>query len=79
MYSPPVVGLANGLAAGIANSGAGLTHLFCLGMVAAVDAAQPDFVAWRVTLLLPGALQIAVALGVLAFAQDSPGRVGCSR
>ncbi|KAH6781729.1 high affinity nitrate transporter 2.7 [Perilla frutescens var. frutescens] len=74
MFSGNVVGVANGVSAGWANVGSGVTQLVMpLIYSFLVDTAHlSSSTAWRAAFAVPAALQIATALMVLAFGQDLP-------
>lgn len=73
MFSPKVIGLANGLAAGFGNCGGGFTHLILpLVYSQLVLRGVPNFISWRYALFLPGCLHILAAVLVLVFTEDSP-------
>uniref|UniRef100_A0A5B6YNF1 Putative high affinity nitrate transporter 2.5 n=1 Tax=Davidia involucrata TaxID=16924 RepID=A0A5B6YNF1_DAVIN len=73
MFSGRVVGLANGVAAGWANVGAGVTQLvmpIIYSLITSYDV--PSFKAWRVAFIVPAIFQAVTALMVLVFGQDLP-------
>ncbi|KAL3526079.1 hypothetical protein ACH5RR_014451 [Cinchona calisaya] len=74
MFSGCVVGLANGLAAGWANVGSGVTQLFMPLIYTLVTTFFhiPSSIAWRISFIVPAILQVATALMVLVFGQDLP-------
>ncbi|KAM6572346.1 hypothetical protein CsatA_016426 [Cannabis sativa] len=74
MFSGPVVGLANGVAAGWANTGAGLTQLLMPIIYSVLNTSLnlPSNIAWRVAFVFPTAFQVATAILVLTFGQDRP-------
>ncbi|KAA8530213.1 hypothetical protein F0562_004922 [Nyssa sinensis] len=73
MFSGCVVGRANGVAAGWANVGAGVTQLvmpLIYSLITSFDV--PSFKAWRVAFIIPAILQAVTAIMVLVFGQDLP-------
>lgn len=74
MFSGCVVGLANGVAAGWANVGSGVTQLVMplvytfLSNILDVSTS----IAWRIAFIVPAILQVVTALMVLVFGQDLP-------
>ncbi|KAL9366987.1 hypothetical protein Peur_038186 [Populus x canadensis] len=74
MFSPSVVGLANGVSAGWANMGAGVAQLVMPQiyhlLISLLD--LPVSTAWRVSFLIPGLFQAVTAIMVLAYGQDLP-------
>ncbi|KAK3033049.1 hypothetical protein RJ639_035675 [Escallonia herrerae] len=73
MFSGSVVGLANGVAAGWANVGSGLTQLvmpLLYSFITSLDVSSVT--AWRVAFVLPATFQAVTAVMVLAFGQDLP-------
>ncbi|XP_047066638.1 high-affinity nitrate transporter 2.3-like [Lolium rigidum] len=73
MFSPPKVGLANGVAGGWGNLGGGAVQLLMPLVFAAVKkTGSTPFTAWRVAFFIPGAMQTFSAVAVLAFGQDMP-------
>ncbi|CAI9111492.1 OLC1v1011720C1 [Oldenlandia corymbosa var. corymbosa] len=73
MFSGCVVGLANGVAAGWANVGAGVTQIV-MPMIYSrfLSAGMTSSTAWRMTFVLPAIFQVITAIMVLVFGQDSP-------
>ncbi|XP_030949290.1 high affinity nitrate transporter 2.7-like [Quercus lobata] len=74
MFSTNVVGLANGVAAGWANMGAGLTQLvmpFLYNILIKYFNIVP-FTAWRVIFIVPATFQVITAIMVLVYGQDFP-------
>ncbi|KAI3463023.1 hypothetical protein Pfo_019686 [Paulownia fortunei] len=74
MFSCDIVGVANGVSAGWANVGSGLTQLvmpliysFLVNIVNLTSST-----AWRVAFIAPAVFQTVTALMVLAFGQDLP-------
>lgn len=72
MFSGNVVGVANGVSAGWANVGSGLTQLLMPLLYSLLTSALPSSTAWRAAFAAPAALQVATALMVLALGQDLP-------
>ncbi|KAH7532479.1 hypothetical protein FEM48_Zijuj04G0024300 [Ziziphus jujuba var. spinosa] len=73
MFSSPIVGVANGVSAGWANSGAGITQLVMPLIYSLImELNVPSFTAWRVAFLVPATFQMVTAILVLAFGQDRP-------
>ncbi|XP_068638553.1 high affinity nitrate transporter 2.5-like [Aristolochia californica] len=73
MFSSSVVGLANGIAAGWASVGGGLTQFLMpiiYSFICRFNVAS--FTAWRIAFFVPATLQTVSALAVLAFGQDLP-------
>ncbi|PON84237.1 Major facilitator [Trema orientale] len=77
MFSGPVVGLANGVAAGWANVGSGVTQLVMplIYSVLMESLHLPSPTAWRVSFTFPAAFQAVTAILVLTFGQDRPNPV----
>ena len=73
MFAPNVVGTANAASAGWGNAGGGATQaLMPLLLVALVLLGVENALGWRIALLLPGALMLAVAWLYWRYAQDCP-------
>jgi NNP family nitrate/nitrite transporter-like MFS transporter len=77
MFSPRVVGAANGITAGWGNLGGGFTQLvmpLIFGLISSSSLAigSPRFVAWRLAFFVPGTLHIVSGLLVLCLSQDLP-------
>lgn len=53
-------------------AGGGATQLVMPYLFAAINIAQPDFIAWRVAFFIPAWCQILIGLAVLAWGQDLP-------
>lgn len=73
MFSPPVVGAANGVAAGWGNLGGGATQLvmpLVFSLIRDIGAAK--FTAWRVAFFVPALFQMLSAFAILIFGQDTP-------
>ncbi|CAI0458496.1 unnamed protein product [Linum tenue] len=74
MFSSPVVGTANGVAAGWGNLGGGATQLvmpFAVTLIRRSTGAA-KFTAWRIAFYVPGLFQMMTAFAVLIFGQDLP-------
>jgi NNP family nitrate/nitrite transporter-like MFS transporter len=73
MFTPPKVGLANGVAGGWGNLGGGAVQLLMpLVFEAVKKIGSTPFTAWRVAFFIPGMMQTFSAIAVLAFGQDMP-------
>ncbi|XP_028786292.1 high affinity nitrate transporter 2.7 [Neltuma alba] len=73
MFSPSIVGLANGVAAGWANVGSGVTQLVMpLVYSLIINFNVPSSIAWRLAFVVPAIFQAITAILVLAFGQDLP-------
>ncbi|KAJ4831499.1 hypothetical protein Tsubulata_004731 [Turnera subulata] len=73
MFSGCVVGLANGVAAGWANMGAGMAQLLMPQIYTLFTSLNlPISTAWRLSFLVPAIFQLVTAIMVLAFGQDLP-------
>ncbi|KAI4373809.1 hypothetical protein MLD38_011885 [Melastoma candidum] len=73
MFSPSVVGTANGVAGGWGNLGGGFTQLIMPLIYAVIrDAGAVSFTAWRIAFFIPALFQIMTAYMVFFFAQDMP-------
>ncbi|KAF7809313.1 high affinity nitrate transporter 2.5-like [Senna tora] len=73
MFSAPVVGSANGVAAGWGNLGGGVTQLLMplvFGLIRDIGALK--FTAWRIAFFIPALFQMLTAFCVLLFGQDLP-------
>jgi NNP family nitrate/nitrite transporter-like MFS transporter len=72
-FAPNVVGTANATSAGWGNSGGGVTQStmpWVLALLLGVGVARG--MAWRVAMIVPGALMLLVAWGYWAWTQDCP-------
>ncbi|XP_010044590.2 high affinity nitrate transporter 2.5 isoform X2 [Eucalyptus grandis] len=73
MFSPNVVGCANGLAGGWGNLGGGATQLIMPYVFAIIrDAGAIKFTAWRIAFFIPALFQTLTAFAVILFGQDMP-------
>ncbi|GMH26097.1 hypothetical protein Nepgr_027940 [Nepenthes gracilis] len=73
MFSPPVVGRANGIAAGWGNLGGGATQLIMpLVYDLIVRIGATSFTAWRIAFFIPAFFQTMAAFAVMVFGQDMP-------
>ncbi|WCJ21007.1 High-affinity nitrate transporter 2.2 [Euphorbia peplus] len=75
MFSGSVVGLANGVSAGWANTGAGVAQLVMPLVYSFLTSSFLNLnssMAWRVSFIIPGLFQLVTAVLALAFGQDSP-------
>ncbi|XVF60250.1 hypothetical protein PTKIN_Ptkin08bG0029800 [Pterospermum kingtungense] len=73
MFSSSVVGLANAVAAGWANMGAGVAQLVMPLLYALTKPFNiPETTAWRVIFVAPAAFQALTAILVLVYGQDLP-------
>ncbi|KAJ1688479.1 hypothetical protein LUZ63_019869 [Rhynchospora breviuscula] len=73
MFSPPKVGLANGVAGGWGNMGGGATQLIMPLVYELIKKiGSTNFIAWRIAFFIPGAIQTCSAMAVLIFGQDMP-------
>lgn len=73
MFSSTKVGTANGLAGGWGNLGGGATQLLMPLLFDLIRAmGSTKFTAWRVAFFIPGLMQTASAIAVLALGQDMP-------
>ncbi|XP_010528104.1 PREDICTED: high affinity nitrate transporter 2.5 [Tarenaya hassleriana] len=73
MFSGPVVGTANGIAAGWGNLGGGATQLIMPVVFAIIRSiGVKKFTAWRIAFFIPGLFQTFSAFAVLIFGQDLP-------
>ncbi|KFK25697.1 hypothetical protein AALP_AA8G147300 [Arabis alpina] len=72
MFSGNVVGLANGVSAGWANVGAGISQLVMPLIYSTLAEFSSRAVAWRVSFIFPTVFQIITAVLVLKYGQDTP-------
>ncbi|CAH0165779.1 putative nitrate transporter NarT [Massilia sp. Bi118] len=73
MFGPRVVGTANAAAAGWGNSGGGVAQASMpLLMGAVIMLGVSETMGWRVALLVPGVLMLAMAVVYWKFTQDCP-------
>jgi NNP family nitrate/nitrite transporter-like MFS transporter len=73
MFAPKVVGTANATAAGWGNLGGGVTQMLMPVFFAGfVSLGFSSASAWRVAMIVPGALMLVAAVAYLRFTQDSP-------
>lgn len=74
MFSGSVVGFANGVAAGWANVGSGVTQLVMplIYSLLMTTFGMRSSIAWRMAFLVPAIFQVVTALLVLFFGQDLP-------
>jgi MFS transporter, NNP family, nitrate/nitrite transporter len=72
-FDKPVVGTANALVGGFGNAGGGITY-FAMPAIynSLVREGLSKHQAWRVAFVVPGALIVATALGLLLLCQDCP-------
>lgn len=74
MFSTCIVGLANGVSAGWANVGSGVTQLVMplIYSLLFTTFGIPSSMAWRAAFIVPAILQVVTAVLLLIFGQDSP-------
>ncbi|XP_010023493.2 high affinity nitrate transporter 2.5 [Eucalyptus grandis] len=73
MFSPLVVGSANGVAAGWGNLGGGATQLIMPLLFGVIrDAGAIKFTAWRIAFFIPALFQTLTAFMIMFFGQDMP-------
>ncbi|MBA0689063.1 hypothetical protein Goari_006812, partial [Gossypium aridum] len=73
MFSGPVVGTANGVAAGWGNLGGGATQLIMPLVFSLIrDIGAVKFTAWRLAFFIPALFQTLSAFAILIFGQDLP-------
>ncbi|CAL9151890.1 unnamed protein product [Musa hybrid cultivar] len=73
MFSPPVVGVANGIAGGWGNLGGGATQLIMPLVYDLIHhIGSTNFTAWRIAFFIPGFMQTLSAIAVIALGQDLP-------
>ncbi|HEY6079744.1 MAG TPA: MFS transporter [Polyangiaceae bacterium] len=73
MFAPNVVGTANATSAGWGNAGGGVTQsLMPVILASALALGLTPSLGWRVTMLVPGAMMLIVAVLYWKFTQDCP-------
>ncbi|KAL1205991.1 High affinity nitrate transporter 2.7 [Cardamine amara subsp. amara] len=72
MFSGNVVGLANGVSAGWANVGSGISQLLMPLIYSTIAIFLPSAVAWRVSFIFPAIFQVITAVLILLYGQDTP-------
>ncbi|XP_062025091.1 high affinity nitrate transporter 2.5-like [Rosa rugosa] len=74
MFSPPVVGTANGFAGGWGNFGGGATQLIMPLVFGIIqhNVGAAKFTAWRIAFQIPAVFQMLSAIAILLFGQDMP-------
>jgi MFS transporter, NNP family, nitrate/nitrite transporter len=73
MFAPNVVGTANAASAGWGNAGGGVTQtLMPLVLATVLGLGVAQSLAWRISMLVPGAMMLLVAVGYWKFTQDCP-------
>lgn len=73
MFSSPVVGTANGVAAGWGNLGGGATQLIMPLVFSVIrDIGAVKFTAWRIAFFIPALFQTLSAFAILILGQDLP-------
>ncbi|KAK9675643.1 hypothetical protein RND81_11G021000 [Saponaria officinalis] len=73
MFSPPVVGRANGISGGWGNLGGGATQLIMPHVYdLIVKIGATNFTAWRIAFFIPAHFQTFSAFAVMIFGQDMP-------
>ncbi|GMH20728.1 hypothetical protein Nepgr_022570 [Nepenthes gracilis] len=73
MFSPPIVGRANGLASGWGDLGGGATQLIMpLVYDLIIRFGVTNFTAWRMAFFIPAILQTMTTYAVMIFGQDTP-------
>jgi len=74
MFAPNIVGTANATAAGWGNLGGGVTQVFMLVILfnPFKDAGMSANTAWRVAMLVPGAMFLVTAVGLKLLCWDTP-------
>jgi NNP family nitrate/nitrite transporter-like MFS transporter len=72
-FAPNVVGTANAASAGWGNAGGGVTQSTMPWVLAAIlSMGIAKGMAWRISMIVPGTLMLAVAWGYWRFTQDCP-------
>lgn len=74
MFSTSIVGFANGVSAGWANVGSGVTQLVMPLIYSLLFTTFhiPSSMAWRMAFIVPAILQVVTAVLLLIYGQDSP-------
>ncbi|MQL85526.1 hypothetical protein Taro_018047 [Colocasia esculenta] len=73
MFSPPKVGIANGVAGGWGNLGGGATQLIMPLVFSLIHRiGSTRFTAWRIAFFVPGLIQTLSAMAVMLLGQDLP-------
>jgi len=73
MFTPKIVGVANGASAGWGNLGGGATQLIMPVLFTIIKACNvPEFEAWRISFLIPGCAHIIIGFLCLQYGQDLP-------
>lgn len=72
MFNVKIVAKANATGAGWGNAGGGVAQLLMPVLYKALTGSYQPFLAWRLTMFIPGILHIVIAFVVLTFAQDMP-------
>ncbi|TXH04258.1 MAG: MFS transporter [Nevskiaceae bacterium] len=73
MFAPNVVGTANAASAGWGNAGGGVTQsLMPLVLAAVLSLGVEQTMGWRLSMLVPGALMLVVAVLYWRYGQDCP-------
>lgn len=73
MFSPRVVGSANGIAAGWGNLGGGSTQLIMPLVFSLIqNIGAEKFTAWRIAFFIPALFQTLAAFAIMLFGQDLP-------
>jgi NNP family nitrate/nitrite transporter-like MFS transporter len=70
MFTPKIVGVANGASAGWGNLGGGATQLIMPVLFTIIKACNvPEFEAWRISFLIPGCAHIIIGFLCLQYGQ----------
>ena len=72
MFAGEVVGQANAFAGGWGNLGGGFTTIFVAALVAGFQNVLDDNTAWRVAMLVPGAMMLSLAIPMFFLSDDCP-------
>jgi MFS transporter, NNP family, nitrate/nitrite transporter len=73
MFAPKVVGTANAIAGGWGNLGGGVTNMVMpLVFAAFVGLGYTNHMAWRLAMILPGAVLLVLAFVYYRYTQDTP-------